>query len=120
MINSTNMHKVTKIVLLAQLIIFISTILIGSLNNAENGFNGMQAIFVIPIFFIIFVSYLIWKYLATKFNSDHNYKAVKLTNGVFVFFLFIALIVDLGILASAFLTDFYINIFSFPPTVNKY
>lgn len=117
---SLKIQKLSKVILAIQPIIYIAAILAGSLNNNEDGFNGMQAVFVIPIFLIIFVCYLIWKKVRNRFIAQGNASSAKLADRLILTLYVLTIIIDLGILISTFLTAYYINLFSFPPTITKY
>lgn len=117
MLNPHIARKLTFVLLIVQPVIFLLTIFIGSLNSDNNGFNGMQAVFVVPIFLVILATYQLWKYLTAK--STGNKTSMMFINGILVAVYVLAIIVDLGIVASAFMSESHINLFSFPPTITK-
>ncbi len=75
----------------------------------------MQAVFVIPIFLVILATYQLWKYLTAK--STGNKSSIMFINGILVAVYVLAIIFDLGIVASAFMPESHINLFSFPPSI---
>lgn len=117
--SSSKIRSFALFTLIAQPIIFFFIVGAGILNSDENGFNGMQSILVNPIFLSVLVCYLLWNNYQGKFASNESAGATKLANTILVTFCVVAIIVDLGIIASAFLTDYHVNLFSFPPTLIK-
>jgi len=70
--NPEKIRTIAQIALVAQPSTFVLTALAGNLNSIENGYNGMQALLVIPIFLFILTSYLIWKNLHSKYTANGN------------------------------------------------